>query len=91
MDTLYELSSRIQPDKVFECCLEKGLIGKQKTCLCGGVMRLQKYAGCIDGFVFRCPECLRRKSVREGMQFSFLVYGHCSHFFSKSKSSLTYG
>nr|CAH8870830.1 unnamed protein product [Trichobilharzia regenti] len=51
---------------VFDYCLDNGLIALSKICQCGGVMHIQKYTEAIDGFVYRCIECRRRKSVREG-------------------------
>nr|CAH8866014.1 unnamed protein product [Trichobilharzia regenti] len=62
---------------VFDYCLDNGLIALSKICQCGGVMHIQKYTEAIDGFVYRCIECRRRISVREGT------------FLSRSKLPLT--
>lgn len=58
-----------------ECVLhflrEKGVLRGSCLCIqCNHVMSTQAYSAALDGCVFRCSKCKRRKSIRVG---SFLV------------------
>uniref|UniRef100_A0AA85IMT6 Uncharacterized protein n=1 Tax=Trichobilharzia regenti TaxID=157069 RepID=A0AA85IMT6_TRIRE len=64
MNAVHQLRCKFHPDLVFNYCVENGLIGKTKTCTCGGDMTLQKYCQAIDGYAFRCNQCDCTKSVR---------------------------
>jgi transposase len=66
---LMQIMKFFDRDKVVPFLQDKQLIPSQRDCVCGHQMNLQKYARCLDGWIFRCTKCKKTRSIRTGRFF----------------------
>ena len=57
-------------DKLIRYLQRKGLLSTNKTCPCGSAMQLSERSDVSDGVRFRCPDCKKCISIRDGSFFS---------------------
>ena len=49
--------------------MNKGVLARQRQCPCGGVMALQDRMDISDGMRWRCPDCRKGVTIRQGSFF----------------------